>query len=686
MKRHKPADEPAIFSKSGIPWLIVLAGLCAAPAAHAASGAAPPEAASVAQPGPDKSVALVESHVLRGKAAWDGRDGVAALKAFDEALALDPHHVPAREGRLIALARMTSPADALAEAVQFPEIGAGVLQYLHEEEAALAIRWSENVYHAKASDHFPDADRAIALAQENLRRYPGSLRSRFDLVRALNNRQRSADAIAAYEALQRDGLTMPAYVHEAAGSAYFASRQAALSAQAYRTALAADPQSLEANVGLFYALSDQNEFAAAQIHIDAYAAQPKKPVAQFLATTAAIEERAFENRLEIAQSNFLALQAEAPHSTELHVALGRVYFWRGWPRRAKEELELAMQRAPDDSRANNALIEVDMALGDYRAASSRLAQAQAATPDDHDAANLVRAEAVRNMHALSVSVSGTRSNDNLGSGDGQIVESRLYAKPLGYQTRPFVHAYYEHATINEITADYQRLGVGLEHVIAGVGTVEAEVQQEFYLNNDSSLVLGGTFDLNDQWQFMARADSNAIEVPLRARYDEISGSIAELGLAYRANERIAASVNAGELQMSDNNLRQTMSLTAMTKVVQGPVYNATLGVELSVSRNSLENTAYFNPKSDHTEQISYTSEWLNYQRYDRSFKQTLVLSIGRYTEEGFATGAISSVSYQHDVQASDVVNLSYGVGYVSRLYSGVESFGPEANLSFTWKF
>jgi biofilm PGA synthesis protein PgaA len=249
-----------------------------------------------------------------------------------------------------------------------------------------------------------------------------------------------------------------------------------------------------------------------------------------------------------------------------------------------------------------------------------------------------------------------------------------------------VHAYYEHATIDEITADYQRLGVGLEHVIAGVGTVEAEVQQEFYLNNDSSLVLGGTFDLNDQWQFMARADSNAIEVPLRARYDEISGSIAELGLAYRANERIAASVNAGELQMSDNNLRQTMSLTAMTKVVQGPVYNATLGVELSVSRNSLENTAYFNPKSDHTEQISYTSEWLNYQRYDRSFKQTLVLSIGRYTEEGFATGAISSVSYQHDVQASDVVNLSYGVGYVSRLYSGVESFGPEANLSFTWKF
>jgi hypothetical protein len=249
-----------------------------------------------------------------------------------------------------------------------------------------------------------------------------------------------------------------------------------------------------------------------------------------------------------------------------------------------------------------------------------------------------------------------------------------------------VHAYYEHATIDTITADYQRLGVGVEHAIPGVGVVEAEVQQEFYLNNDGSLMLGGKFDLNDYWQLNARWDSNAIEVPLRARYDRISGWHAELGATYRANERIEANASVTEMQMSDKNIRKSVTAGATTRVVQGPIYNGSLGVEISTSSNTEINTSYFNPKSDHTEQITYTSEWNNYQRYDRSFKQTLVLSIGSYTEEGFSTGQISSISYAHDVQLSDVARLRYGVGYATRWYSGVESTGPEANLSFVWRF
>ncbi len=632
------------------------------------------------------SPTLLAPHLMRGRIEWDQRDLVAALKAYDQALALDPDNAPAREGRLLALSRLGSPADAIAEAKQYPKISPAVVQQLYEDETALAIRRSENVYYAKPGEQYPGGDRAIALAEANLKRYPSSERSRFDLVRALNNRQRSAAAVAAYEDLQRDKLKIPAYVQEAAGSAYLAEKKPELSAQAYRAAIAADPNSFEANIGLFYALVDQNDFATAQQHIDAFAARPLQPSDKFSAVSAAIWERAFENRLDVAQSRFLALQEEAPSSLQLHVALGKVYLWRGWPRRAKQELELVTQRYPDDRQANSALIEADVALGNHRSAVERLAQLQAATPDAPDVKNLLRARTVRSYNELAMSVSGTRSKENIGNGQGLIFNTKVLGKPIGFQTRPFVHEYFERAKTDRLTADYRRLGAGVEHVIADVGVVEAEVQQEFFRTRKASLALSGSFDLNDQWQVRGHLDSNSIEVPLRARYDGTSGWQAQIGASYRASERLAVHAGYTQVHLSDQNIRRAASLRGTANLIQGPFYKGTLGLDFSTSTNSLANAAYFNPKSDRTAQLSYTSEWVNYQRYTRSFGQQLVLGIGRYAENGYATGTIGNVSYEQRVNLSDVMSLRYGAGYVRRLYSGAVSSGPEASLSFNWKF
>ena len=77
---------------------------------------------------------------------------------------------------------------------------------------------------------------------------------------------------------------------------------------------------------------------------------------------------------------------------------------------------------------------------------------------------------------------------------------------------------------------------------------------------------------------------------------------------------------------------------------------------------------------------------MNYQRYNRSFGQQLTVSVGRTAEAGFATGTIGGVYYTQRVSVSDTVALSYGIGAVRRLYSGIFSSGPEANLTVNWKF
>ena len=84
--------------------------------------------------------------------------------------------------------------------------------------------------------------------------------------------------------------------------------------------------------------------------------------------------------------------------------------------------------------------------------------------------------------------------------------------------------------------------------------------------------------------------------------------------------------------------------------------------------------------------MSYTSEWLSQQSPTRTLKQQLVLAVGRYAQDGFDAGTIGSVSYQHDWKLSDVAQLRYGVAFVRRIYDGLVSEGPEANLSFNWRF
>jgi biofilm PGA synthesis protein PgaA len=659
------------------------------PASASASASASdsmPEAASAAETiSAEQAAESAARASLPGAVGPSETDLVESLNGYNRTLTRFPDNIPARQGRLLAMSQLGLPTEALAEAKQYPQIDEAVVQRLHEDEAALVIRQTETAYY-QPGEEIPAYDKAILLTQENLQRYPDSIRSRWDMVRALNNRRRYADAVAVYEALTIDQAAVPGYVSEAAGSAYLAQKKPERAEQAYREALSENPNSARANLGLFYALVEQSKFEAAQQHIDIYAAKPMASPAKFEAATAAVFERAYENRLDTAQEGFLTMQAEAPASDQLHLALAKVYLWRGWPRLAKQEYELVERRDPENLAAQGGLVEVEVALGDYQSASERLLPMQKAMPDEGDVKELLRASRVRDYNELSIYASGSRSRENLGNGHGAIFETKLTGRPIGYQTRPFIHEYFERGFSNDVSFDYRRIGLGAEHTIAGLGVVEAEVQQEFYGHKKTSVSANGKFALSDYWEVRGTADSNSLAVPLVARYYGISGWSAGAGATWRANEKLALQVDYSYLNMSDGNKRNELTVQGAATLIQGPVYKGVLGLEFSIGSNSLENVAYFNPKNSHTEQVSFTSDWLIYQRYSRNFMNRLVLSIGRYTEHSFPSSNIGGVSYEARMDLSQTMSVSAAIGYVRRVYSGEKSSGPEAHIGFNWKF
>ncbi|EJN07877.1 tetratricopeptide repeat protein [Herbaspirillum sp. YR522] len=677
-----PADDDALAGR--IAGRLAVIALSEEPDA---SGRTASAAAIVPTPPPPPPSASVMASIGALPATQD--DLIDQLRRFDCILAHRPDNTGVREARLLTLARLGAVDIAIAEAAHYPEVAQQVVARLHEQQVTLALRWSENTYHARAADEYPGYDRVIALAQANLQRYPDSLQLRYDLVRALRNRGRRGEAIALYTTLpgrdQGNWQGIPHEVHESAGSAYLAEKKPELAEQAFRDALAGKPDSINARLGLFYALVDQGRYRQARHDIDQLAAQPLLPDEKFSAARAAALAPAYERRFDVAQARLEGLRQEAPSSDQLRIALGKVYLWRGWPRRAHDQFSLVAAHDPDNLEADVALAETEAALGSVEAADRRLARLKAGTPEQEEVKAQLRAQEVRNHHEFTMSLVSSRSAENLASGRGVIAESKLLAKPLWPRMRPFIHQYFERASASGVSADYRRLGAGLQTTLPVLGVVEAEVQQELSRRRQAGVSLTGRFTLSDQWLLRGRVDSNSVEVPLAARYSAISGWLAGVGLAYRDSERWTVSVDISQLGMSDRNTRRTALLRGAATVMQDAFYQGSVELELYQATNSIGNATYFNPSRSRTLLLSYVSDWTNFRRYHQSFGQLVKVSLGRQAESGFATGTIGGIDYEQAVSVSDTLSLNYGAGFVRRFYGGKMSSGLQLQLNLNWK-
>ena len=628
----------------------------------------------------------VQAYLTRGALERQAMNELSALKAFDQALAIEPENLEAREGRLIAISRLGSPALALEEAKQYPKLDPALIQRLHEDEAALSIRRSENSYHEKPVDGLRASEPAIRLIETNLQRYPKSERSRFDYVRALSNRYRYQDAITAYEALKREKKELPGYTHRAAGLSYLAERKPEQAAEAFKAALAADPNDFNASVGLFYALSDLADFPAARAHIDALAARPLEPEKKFEAEIHAAWGRAFEDRLGIAQDQFLALQARAPASFQLHNALGKIYIWRGWPRRAEKEFELVAQNEKDNLSAEVGLADTDFGLGNFRSAARRIAHLNMLAPDDQNVKRVNRIHTLHNLNELALTVSTSRNKDRVINGQSLSFDARIYGTPIDFQNRIFAHQYFESSRFESGSAYYKRWGVGLESTIPHVAKLEGEIQQEFFGRKRLSAAVEGIIDLSDFWRIKGRFDSNSVDVPIRARVDGIRGQSLHLSSSYRWSESAAIEAGTQQVSMSDGNTRRNVFMTGQNELVQGPFYKARWLIDLISSTNTLKNPVYFNPGRDRTLQLTLKNEWLGFRRYESSFYQRLYLSVGSYAQQDFALQTIGSLRYEHEWSINNVTNVRYSLAYVKRAFDGTPSAGSEAMLSLSHRF
>ena len=633
-----------------------------------------------------------------------------ALAAYQQILAAHPGSRGALRGKVFTLERLGAPALAAELADRSP----GLLD--ERERAALAagstagrIRWGAIAADTgRGTERFAVLDRALADSDAAGARAldPAAVLSpierqlALDRVVALSARFRMREAVALYQAMAAREAPVPPYVKASAASAYLYLEQPERARDLYREVLAAHPDNLESRLGLFYALAESEDHGAALAQIEkVVAATPTRIDAWSPATTRenpayarVLSTRAlaplYANRPGEANLRLHGLSDSAPFNTDVRTSYASSMRARGWPRTAEEELRWVLAVEPANSEALGE--RAGALLEDARLPRRRIRAGRGAGggPRRQGVTRAARLWEVHDMRELIVEGTSGRSNGGPTGTRDFALESWLYSSPLDYRYRAYAHVYDAQARFPNGTARRERAGVGLEYRSPlVVATGEVSGGKDFPVGNSrTGAAVSLAVSPNDFWTFRGKLDSSANETPLQARLTGVDARRALGEVTWRANESRAASVSLEHFDFTDGNRRDAAFARWTERVISGPVYKLEITGGLYTSRNTLAGAPYFNPSRDFSPTLEFANEWLQWRRYTRAFRHRLVVAVGSYAQQGFATGPVANVRYEQEWDADDRLALRYGLGRTVHPYDGVRTTRDYVYFALNWKF
>jgi biofilm PGA synthesis protein PgaA len=196
----------------------------------------------------------------------------------------------------------------------------------------------------------------------------------------------------------------------------------------------------------------------------------------------------------------------------------------------------------------------------------------------------------------------------------------------------------------------------------------------------------GAWRIDDHWSLELLGSSVSNKVPMQAWLANVRANEASATGRYAVHESRSFAVGVTRLGFSDGNDRTSYWGSWFERWVSEPRWRLESTASLGASRNSLDAAAYFNPESDLSATVEVAGEWLTWRRYERSFRQRLGASFGRYQQQGFGDGAFYGITYEHIWEFDRRLNLRYGIGRLLRPYDGERSGRTFGSIMLDWRF
>jgi len=644
-----------------------------------------------------------------GYAARRSGDLVDALRFYDSILDRDHRNRDALRERIFTIEQMGAPHEALELAQRDPSlITADDMRRLLGSDAAQLVRFGPTES-ATQAERYATTDRAIERLdqliaqwqQEGAAAQEALLRARFDRLVAWRDRQRMDDVVKEYDALKAENVTVPDYALAAVADAYLHLRHADTALPLYQQVVQRQPQDFDANMGLFYALIDTEQFDEAIKHIDALnQAQPiwiwlkgevdplPNPRRETTEATVA-DARFYADALPDADRRFNALLDAAPNNQDFQGGLADTYAARDWPRRAKNEYQIAEALNPqwtNEKIAAAAAIN-DLSLQDYRSATRRTNDLTERFPENSDARRASRELDLYNRPELiitSLDRAYVPSTSERG-GDGVTFDTTVYSPPIGYDWRLYAGEMLAHEHEPDGIITLRHFVAGVEYRHAGL-TLKVGPSYNSYGDSRDGADLDAIWELNDDWKFSGDASAFSPDTPLRALLAGITADSGKVSATWRQSELRSLTVGADFMNFSDGNFNYGTNIRYLNRLLTMPHLKIDGRIDLSESQNSSPNQIYYSPIQDFEATAGAEITHMIYRRYELYYEQQLTLLAGSYIQQDFGGHPTETVEYRFTVHTSDAFEGSLGVGFNSTAYDGDYENGFDLLFDLDWKF
>ncbi|MBO0492968.1 poly-beta-1,6 N-acetyl-D-glucosamine export porin PgaA [Pseudomonas sp. Marseille-Q1929] len=640
-----------------------------------------------------------------------------ALFEFDQAFIRAGDKPEVAREYIVALQKARLPEPALRLAAKRPGLIDPVTQRrLEGDLAAERVRMAEFATRSE-KERYVIADRALQDYDKLLARWTPDPTAKDDVVvwridrlGALKARARTAEVIREYETLQAEGVKLPTYAVRWVAASYLDQRLPEKAAPLYRQAITAPDADVgdrvEDSTALFYALLENDQVDEART-VAKNLADSQKPRVELKglpignpndewmdAQQLAAQAGTYGADLPSSEKSLEELVGKAPGSIGLRLAQAEMYRARDWPRRAERSLKETEAQSPRDIGLEMSQGFTALDLQEWRQLDILTDDVVARNPDNRQVQRLQRLRDVHDMAELRVEAYTGKSFGGGNNGDAGAVsgsrdwgiESRIYTPPIDEDWRLFAGAGYATADFEEGTGHHRWQVVGVERRTRDM-TIEAEVSNHSYGDGSKQgAAVSIARDINDNWQYGGSLGYLLSTTPLRALNEGITANGGSGFIRWRANESREWKLTLSPSHFSDGNDRFEALLSGREGLYSSPKVQVDLGLEVGASRNSKEDTIYFNPKSDFTVLPVININHVLYHRYETQWSQQFQVGAGTYSQQDYSTGGIGLVGYGQRYRWNDVLEAGANLSLISRPYDGDRERDLRLLVDLTYRF
>ena len=633
---------------------------------------------------------------------------LAAAHSWQQIEELYPATGDAFKQRVLALSRAGAPYLAEQLAAEKPD------QFTADERFELAhtaAAMTLNFGHARIAwvtgpKRFETTDQALDTERQIGAQFGERNPTRFDRLLGLRERERMAEVITQFEAMSKEAIAMPPYVRIAAADAYLALHQPERARNLLAPALAeADPRTelLDGQLALTYAYLEAGQPQPALDLIDKLLAntpplmyrrlpgiEQANPDYARVAVQAALL-RIYTERLDDAQQRLTTLRTQAPFNNDVRMAWAILQNARDHRQAAREEFQLLQVDHPTLVDAITGGAETALAQNDALQARTMMAPLYEAEPDSRSVRQFDKKLAL--YQAPSVKIDSVIGRGAAAAGAESVLDASGTSVPLATvangDLRALIHLARSQGTIKAGAStpahdvERNRLGAGLSYRSSSL-SLDTEVNHAAGKAATTGIAMAASSVLSDAWQTNVSVDTNINTLAAAAFDAGITAKQIRASLTWSANEARKAGIDGSLIRFSDGNRRPGARLWWNERWISGPVFKFDTTATFATARNRMIAAPYFNPRSEQEITVAAKVEWLNWQRYETHFKQTLTLQTGQYHQAGFASGAVADLHYEHDWALGNALSLSYGIGHSVHPYDGIREQRRYGYLTLNW--